>query len=504
MSFKNKDLINLVGKIELGNSVAEEDTLLEETRIETSVFNDLLNDRVDLIPGTKGSGKSALYRIFVEFLAKPLLNQKKVIIAYGVNKQGDVVFHAFKKEFEKLSEDDLINFWCVYLVSLAHEQFLKNHNYERLLSKFQEEIKKFKLACHNAKIPEIKGKKNLKEVIEWSLNAIKQIRPTFSITTPEQTRFELIFEKQENKNVKEEKSSGFKLPLYVEEIKTSLDNILTKSDLNLWLMIDKLDEIFPRRTDLEKKALRALLRVIKIFSSSRIKIKVFLRDDILNDIVKSKEGFTALDHITSKQSDTLRWDKNQILDLVLKRFLSNTILSRMIDADSEKVASSQTYRKKVFYKIFPKSVNKGKRQSDTISWLYARVADGNNVVTPRDIIYLLTSSIKKQFDLLKKEPQGKSEIIINPEAIKYGHDQLSLYKVTTFLKAEFPHIWKNIEKLSGKKAELSLSSLRKNYGKGYQKVISDLISIGVLSKRKNKYIIPFLYRKGLGVTQGKA
>ena len=35
---------------------------MEAARVETSVFSDLLADRVDLVPGTKGSGKSVLYR----------------------------------------------------------------------------------------------------------------------------------------------------------------------------------------------------------------------------------------------------------------------------------------------------------------------------------------------------------------------------------------------------------------------------------------------------------
>lgn len=59
-TYSNKVLLPLLQHIDLGTSVAESDTLLETARIETSAFADLLNDRVDLIPGTKGSGKSAL------------------------------------------------------------------------------------------------------------------------------------------------------------------------------------------------------------------------------------------------------------------------------------------------------------------------------------------------------------------------------------------------------------------------------------------------------------
>ena len=68
MSHQNKTLSTLLQGLDLGSSVAELDTALEAARIDTSALGDLLSDRVDLIPGTKGSGKSALFRIFVDFL----------------------------------------------------------------------------------------------------------------------------------------------------------------------------------------------------------------------------------------------------------------------------------------------------------------------------------------------------------------------------------------------------------------------------------------------------
>jgi hypothetical protein len=68
---------NLLAGLNLGSAVAESDELLETARVETSVFDDLLADRVDLIPGAKGSGKTALFRIFVDFLPQTRLPTKK-------------------------------------------------------------------------------------------------------------------------------------------------------------------------------------------------------------------------------------------------------------------------------------------------------------------------------------------------------------------------------------------------------------------------------------------
>lgn len=144
MTHSNKTLSTLLQRLDLGSSVAESDTLLEAARIETSAFTDLLSDRVDLIPGTKGSGKSALFRIFVDFLPDILLRDRKVVVAHGIQTPGDPVFHAFTDRFSKLSEEEFVSFWCIYLVSLAHEQFIKGRRYSQFLDHAGAEIEKFR------------------------------------------------------------------------------------------------------------------------------------------------------------------------------------------------------------------------------------------------------------------------------------------------------------------------------------------------------------------------
>jgi hypothetical protein len=46
---KHSVAANLLQTLDLGSSIAEQDTLLEKVRVETSAFTDLLQDKVDLI-----------------------------------------------------------------------------------------------------------------------------------------------------------------------------------------------------------------------------------------------------------------------------------------------------------------------------------------------------------------------------------------------------------------------------------------------------------------------
>jgi hypothetical protein len=156
----NDDAAHLLAGLDLGSTVAELDNLLQTARVETSVFDDLLADRVDLIPGTKGSGKTALYRMFVDFLPQMLTN-KKIIIAHGVQQRQDTVFLAYKNQFDKLSESDFVDFWCIYVVSLAYEQFVRNDRFKKLLSHSTNEIDAFRKAYRDAGIPDFDHPKTL-------------------------------------------------------------------------------------------------------------------------------------------------------------------------------------------------------------------------------------------------------------------------------------------------------------------------------------------------------
>jgi hypothetical protein len=142
-----------------------------------------------------------------------------------------------------------------------------------------------------------------------------------------------------------------RMPAYIDNIALRLEELLVKSDLYLWLMVDRLDEPFARRSDTETRALRGLLRTLSLFRSDRIRVKVFLRDDILDQIVAGR-GFTALTHVTARSSDTLRWSEEQILTMIVRRIFAHLEFSNRFEIDPTLLRSSIEYQRQQFYKIF--------------------------------------------------------------------------------------------------------------------------------------------------------
>jgi hypothetical protein len=507
-TYSHAALLTVLEELDLGASVAEQDNLLENARVETSAFSELLNDKVDLITGTKGSGKSALYRIVVDFLPDYLLAHRKVVVAHGVQRTGDSVFHAFTNAFDKMTEDDFVDFWCVYFVSLARDHFVRGSRYQHDLAQCAGEVARFNAACRRARIPAFEGQPSLRSVISWAIDVVRQWSPKLKYRPPgDAGEFEVdlfggVPEGANSRASKQEES----LPRYVEEVRASLEPVLTRANLSLWLMVDRLDELFLRRSPTETRALRGLLRTLRIFTSPVIRIKVFLRDDIFAQVTK-ENGFAGLTHVTARQADPLRWSEDQILTMVTMRLFANKHLAGTLGIESARLEASEAYRREAFYMVFPEKVVPRANQSATLRWIYNHAKDGNGVVTPRDVILLLTRAKQHQFDICSADSSGRSDYVIGPAAIRYGLAELSQTKTEKYLLAEFPAIRDAIDKLRGGKAELSERHLQGLFGVAWKATTEELISAGVLAVERAgdgtaSYKIPFVYRAGLGVTQG--
>lgn len=114
---------DILGKLDLGSSVAENDADLKEYFVETEAFRDLIEDRKDVIAGDKGFGKSALYKILSETYAQiPELRNVQVVSAF--NTTGSPVFQRLN-ETDVLSENQYMRIWKAYFLALAGNWILE-------------------------------------------------------------------------------------------------------------------------------------------------------------------------------------------------------------------------------------------------------------------------------------------------------------------------------------------------------------------------------------------
>lgn len=288
-------------------------------------------------------------------------------------------------------------------------------------------------------------------------------------------------------------------PPYVGDIRNTLCTLLKKSRFRIWVMLDRLDEVFPRNTDEETNGLKGLLKAVYNLSHDELRIKIFLRDDIVSQLASG--GFTALTHVMDRASDPMRWDREKLLLLIVKRVFAHVQIASHFAVDIAKLDNDPAYRSECFYRVFPHKIGK----LETFDWILNMLADGSNIVTPRDTIDLLNMAKGIEYKKFQHN-KGNREHLLSVDSMREALEELSVQKRKNYLEAEFPHMWNNIEKLQDGHSIHNGQSLELLYGQDWKRVVDDFISIGLLKHdpKKAYYRVPKLYMKGLRITQGKS
>lgn len=146
--------------------------------------------------------------------------------------------------------------------------------------------------------------------------------------------------------------------------------------------------------------------------------------------------------------------------------------------------------------------------------MLSRTSDASGTNTPRELIHLLQTTIKKQNERLERgQASLPGDQLFEGAAIKDALPEVSKTRLEQTIYAEYPQ-WKDaIQKLRGGKTAHtvdSLSHLWKCDLEKAEKTVQALHQIGLLNIRINlstgqtNYWVPFLYRPALELVQGSA
>lgn len=484
----------LLNLFDIGASTAENDPLLEAAKIETQEYYDLYHkDRIDIVKGIKGSGKTALYRLFY-FLREYSADTKSLYCIFGIEASGDPVFRLFYEDFRNYGAIEFENFWNVYFILLINDLFNEDDKLDKILGKDKAELKKiiseiginigstgYTLKDSISAIQKIFLSANIKMGMKAEIN---QNQSAGSLTPLLEIDPKIL------EDIK-------KKPIYIAEFRDRVKKILEKHGIKIWIMLDRLDEVFPHRSDIEKNGLKGLLKSSYNFSCPELRVKIFLRDDILEFI--SDEGFTALTHIADRCSSTMTWSKEELMLLVVKRLSAMDAIGSYYSIDKNQLDSLE-YRQTLFNSVFPKKIG----TTDTMDWIYTNLGDGNGIVTPRDIIDFFKYAKTEQLKAFKLNPTQQDKLITE-KYFRSALGELSKHKKTTFLLAEFPHLKNHFLQFESGGSEYTISALKDIFLEDYTKIVEDLKSIGFLKyvPKSGTYKIPIIWRKGLNIKRKK-
>lgn len=295
----------------------------------------------------------------------------------------------------------------------------------------------------------------------------------------------------------------------VDELLEKLNDFLMQKSLIFWVLFDRLDVAFDQDAELEKNALRALFKTYRDLEDlNAICVKIFLRDDIWKKI--TDEGFRESSHIT--RTTTITWSPQSLLNLIILRTIRNQQVVAQYHVETDIIEQSHSEQQSLYYKILPKQVDIGEKQSDTFGWILNRVRDGLGNITPREVIHFHNEVINRERESISVGTRKiESPNIFSRASIKAATSEVSKVKTEQHLFAENSHLKQYIQKLDGNKAEQNLKTLSLLWVKSIDEtkaIASELVLIGFFeqpaARDEGVYKIPFIYRPYLQVTQGKA
>ncbi|MDS0260552.1 hypothetical protein NDI56_14190 [Haloarcula sp. S1CR25-12] len=476
----------LLKSLDFGQVDAESENNLTDLFVKTREFERVPDSDTQLIKGAKGSGKSAIFKLFTEHedYAREKLPNKfpenlSIIKATG----GESFKTVLGEDLKNLVEEDGFDydkFWRLYISlkiasQIGSEGYSATDELGTVLQKLGEQpdhrVLPFGKRMWQAFIgsPPTNGNISIKDLtINFEHESDIDIR-------------QLLLQEQE---------------------------FLEERNKQVWLLFDQIDELQSQHPEKRKEMLEALFRTQLSFMRdpfSNIHLKVLIRSDIWKDL-----SFVNMDKFLGKQIN-LGWNSGILIKLINKRMLSSPevkeyvsdTISKDLDADIVDQYDIET-QKRIFYAVFADQVYSGPKEADLFDWIRDRIKDGLDGHYPRELISFCNVAKENQI----KENPNPNKKLIEGNSVKDAYYTVSEQRVNTYL-GEFGEIEEHVNSFEGMRQKEftrdELSELFEDLSPYGDEAITKLYELGVLKpkdgrgRNADKFEIPPLYRDGLGL-----
>lgn len=324
---------DILQKIQFGNPVAEFDEDLSNYFLKTDIFRQLISGKVDVIAGDKGTGKTAIYQ-HLKSSHKQMPELHGIEVIAGFNSSGEPLFRRLGDE-SILTEGQYVTIWKMYFLSLAGNWLLKYSRGQKsdALNKLESLLSKIGLLTVDVTAGSV-----FSRLMGWlRLNATpKAVGMDFSFNEFGIPVFSPKIELGSAGNKEDVKPET----ISHQEAYEILNAALADRNVTLWIALDRLDEAFVGRPDIEALALRALIRAFMDLKYSNIRLKLFVRNDLFRKI--TREGFVNLTHVHAQRKEIM-WDEDDLLTLITNRIRNNPEIFRSVGVNVKKISSGQLF-----------------------------------------------------------------------------------------------------------------------------------------------------------------
>jgi hypothetical protein len=494
------DKHDVLEALDFGARVAEEEKEgLADYFVETDQWRRVVSGQVDVVFGTKGSGKSAIYTSLMNRESE--LGERGIILMTAEKPRGNTVFQSLKTS-PPTGEIEFVSIWKLYILTLLGSVIAEYG----LVGSKADQVKN--ALAKEGLLPKEDATLNtrFRMVWDWITSHASRAKVSAEAQLDPATQMPVIgvsISLQEPSTP--ERASGV---VSLDDLLEAANAALDHNQLDVWVLFDRLDVAFSDSHELEANGIRALFKAyLDMRELERIGVKIFLRTDIWDEVTAA--GFREASHITRQLR--IEWDRGSLLNLVVRRALRVSEIRHYFEVDADEVLQRAEAQRAFFDKMVPEKVDVGKNP-ETFEWILGRVQDGSKHSAPREVIHLLNEARDAQLRMLERGEQEPPERqILSRVALRDALQPVSAVRLEQTLYAEYPQEKPWVQALEGEKTEHTVESLSDIWDVSASEATSRaqrLVDIGFWEQRGDRdastYWVPFLYRHGLHMRQGQA
>lgn len=483
----------ILKRIDLGKSVAEQDDRLRDNFLEIDAYGAFMSGKCDIIVGNKGTGKTAIYKMAKNSHSD--LEARRIFLCDAFHSKGKTNFEIIA-DGQLLGEHEYINIWKMYFYALiVHELVTKEYITRK--GSGSEVFANLKLLGLES-ILNARSHNKIRELLAVIMSRAGKVG--FAVGASGKVPV-MGGEIQAEISLSSGQGAGggrsIGETLNIDDLLYDVAAILEENNAQVWLVLDRLDEAFQGRQDLEKNALRALLRTyLDMVEHDSIVLKLFMRRDLFDRVVE--RDFVNLTHVNASLLE-LYWSPDDLQAMILMRLRAALAEFPGFPPNLDDV--------RLLDLLFPEKVENRQKQSKTWKWIMDRTADAKSG-SPRNLIDFVTYAVAEQ----RKDDNrsggrsfkfGTADSLLTGKVLKLAFKNLSAVRVKDTLLAESGDFSDDIESFRNGKAEHNDKSLEKIFGDRYLDVKRFLLSVGFFEELGKSLKVVFLYRDGLGILQGK-
>ncbi|AFW95381.1 MULTISPECIES: P-loop ATPase, Sll1717 family [Nostocales] len=439
----------------------------------TEDFPKFLSNRIWLIRGAKGTGKSLLFRLFVEqpTAAKELaqsdvnLDHVHFVPGHGQPRVSSTILDRF--DLQSYEDQVGINDWQFFWLNYALLQLCHHLSELRSLTGLDEKL----VALSNQETPAHS------DIVTWMV---------------------------------ERSNSPTKKPQAADELRL-IDRVLQEKNQVVWLLYDELDAGFGSSPEDYTRRRRSLESLLAWWLESgtnlkQIVPKIFLREDIWKQF-----NFTNTGHYSGRSLE-LRWEEVDLWRLVLRQALTNSSslsksLGEKLGVTVERldIIGLEQLRQSL-YPLWGERMGSGNK-AYTYNWVITRITDGQKNCFPRSLILLLEEAVKIEKGF---STEYSLDITLRPKALINAFPSVSQQRVDE-VRNEYPELKDFLERLQGERSPINedrLSEIWNLQGGELSLRIQDMVDAGILTERSRPkdppprvYAVTELYLYGLGMVR---